>query len=66
MSCKECKLKQEQHFGIYVRVGGGNVYVSGCEYHLNMMFEELKKGRVYHGDIFRETTRKAAKFDGIR
>ena len=44
MSCKECQIEQEKGFGIYVRVGAGNVHVSGCEYHLNMMFEQLKPG----------------------
>ena len=66
MSCKECEIEQEKGFGTYVRVGSGNVYVSGCEYHLNMMFEELKKGRAYHGGITLETIRKAAEFNGIR
>ena len=46
MVCKSCELaqaKREKEF--YVRVGQANILVYGCDYHLNIMFEQLKAGR---------------------
>lgn len=41
MACINCKIAQENDIVSYVRIGNANVLVSGCDKHLNEMFELL-------------------------
>lgn len=42
MSCPNCEKIQEEGIVTYIRIGNGNVMVSGCDKHLREMFEMLR------------------------
>lgn len=42
MSCKKC---EENPITTYVRVGNGNVEITGCEEHLRMLINKLRNAR---------------------
>lgn len=43
MSCIACKLSQQLGTAFYVRVGDGNVVLSGCKDHIMQLLDKLDK-----------------------
>ena len=51
MSCQACEDAQESadrggpHQVAYVRVGNGNVRITGCPEHIEQLIEQLRQGK---------------------